>query len=112
MRISRVTAWSLGIAVSLAVAGLASAADKAGRLSGTVLSADKGEITLVQGTVHRVITYTGETKFTMGSPSNTKTSDLASADQVKAGNYLVCVGSWDAAKLAATSCTVRPSKRP
>ena len=90
------------------------AAGKDARLSGTVSSMDKkqSEITIVQGTAHRVVVFNDATKFMAGAVSNTKTADPASADQVKAGNYLTCIGTWSDAKLAATACTIRPSKRP
>jgi hypothetical protein len=108
----RVTTLSLGIALGLAVC--ASAADKAGRLSGTVLGVDKNssEIMLQQGTAHRTVIFSGATRFTAGSPGNSKTNDPATVDNVKAGNYLTCEGTWNDVKLAASACTVRPSKRP
>jgi hypothetical protein len=110
--IHRVTTLSLGIALGLAVSG--SAAEKSGRLSGTVLGVDKNasEIMLQQGTAHRTVIFSGATKFTAGSAANSQTNNPASVDDVKAGNYLTCEGTWNAVKLAATACTVRPSKRP
>src|SRR5262249_6922334 len=112
MRVTyRVTTLSLGIALGLAVSG--SAADKAGRLSGTVLDVkkDSSEIMIQQGTAHRTVVFSGATKFTAGSATNTKTNDQASVDDVKAGSYLTCEGTWSDVKLAASTCIVRPSKR-
>lgn len=111
---NKVTAWAAGITLSLALAAGAAAADKAGRLSGTVISMDKGrsEITIQQGTAHRIVTFNGDTKFSAGAVANSKKADPATPDQVQAGTYLVCVGTWDNVKLAASACTVRPSKRP
>lgn len=110
----RATVMALGMVVSLALPMRGAAADKAGRLSGTVLSLDKGEsqITLVQGTAHRVVVYNASTQFTMGSAGNTKASTPGSADQVQAGNYVTCTGTWDNVKLAASRCVVRAAKRP
>ena len=61
--IHRLTTLSLGIALGLAVSG--SAADKPGRLSGTVLGVDKNssEIMLQQGTAHRTVVFSSATKF-------------------------------------------------
>lgn len=110
----RSVACVAGIAVSLALAGPMAAAGKQGRLSGSVinLSKDKSEITVQQGTSGRVVEYTSATAFTAGSATNTKEAKPASADNVNVGNYLTCVGAWDGVKLAATNCTIRPSKRP
>lgn len=103
-----------GIAVCLALAAGLSAADKQGRLSGSVMnmSKDKSEITVRAGTAGRVVEYTAATTFTAGSPSNAKRAVPASASDVAVGNYLTCVGAWDGVKLAATNCTIRPSKKP
>lgn len=111
---NKVTAWSAGITLSLALAAGAAAADKAGRLSGTVISMDKdrSEITIQQGTAHRIAVFNSATKFSSGAVANSKTVDPATPEQVQAGTYVVCVGTWDNVKLAATACTVRPSKRP
>jgi hypothetical protein len=110
--IYRITTLSLAVALGLAVSG--GAAEKSGRLSGTVLGVDKNtsEIMLQQGTAHRTVTFTGATKFTSGSSTNTQTKNPATADDVKAGTYLTCEGTWSDVKLAASACTVRPSKRP
>ena len=110
----RVTSLSAGVVLSLALTIHAGAADKEGRLSGRVLGLDKttSEIMIQQGTAHRVVRFTDATKFVMGSSSNTKTAEPGSADRVQAGNYLTCVGTWDNVKLAASRCSVRPSKRP
>jgi len=110
--IHRITTLSLGVALGLAVSG--SAAEKSGRLSGTVLGVDKNtsEITLQQGTTHRTVIFSGATKFTAGSTTNTQTNNPATVDDVKAGTYLTCEGTWSDVKLAASACTVRPSKRP
>jgi hypothetical protein len=107
---NRVFAFSLGITFALAL----TAADKAGRLSGSVLDVDKSgsQITIQQGTAHRVVVFTAATKFTAGSSGNSKTADPATVDKVKQGNYLTCEGTWSGVKLAASACTVRPSKRP
>src|SRR5690349_17403863 len=103
-----------GIVLSLALAAGLAAADKAGRLSGSVvnMSKDKSEITIQAGTAGRVVEYTRATTFTAGSPSNAKAAAAASAGDVNVGNYLTCVGAWDGVKLAATNCTIRPSKKP
>ena len=108
--VHRVAAFSLGITFALAL----TAAYKAGRLSGPVLDVDKSgsQITIQQGTAHRVVVFSAATKFTAGSSENSKTADPATVDQVKQGNYLTCEGTWDGVKLAASACTVRPSKRP
>lgn len=109
--VHRVTALSLGAAFALTLQ--LGADEKQGRLSGTVLSMDKSKSEIMlQGDAHRVVIYSGATKFTRGSPSNTSTNVPSSADQVKEGNYLTCVGQWDNVKLAATMCTVRSSKHP
>ncbi|MBZ5576965.1 MAG: hypothetical protein LAP40_10445 [Acidobacteriia bacterium] len=110
----RATVMSLGMVVSLALPMRGAAADKAGRLSGTVLSLDKSEsqITLQQGTAHRVIEYNASTEFKVGSAGNTKATTASSADQVQAGNYVTCIGTWDNVKLAASRCVVRAAKRP
>jgi len=101
-------------ALTFALASYAIAADKPGRLSGSVvnLSKDKSEIAIQQGTATRIVEFSTATDFTAGSPSNPKTAEKASAEDVKLGNYLTCVGTWDGVKLAATKCTVRPSKKP
>jgi len=106
----RVATFSLAIAFALTL----TAADKAGRLSGSVLDVDNGgsQITIQQGTAHRMVVFSAATKFTAGSSENAKTADPATVDQVKPGNYLTCEGTWDGVKLAASACTVRPSKRP
>lgn len=110
----RRTSVVVGSVFSLALVAGLSAADKQGRLSGNVvnLSKDKSEITIGAGTAGRVVEYTAATTFTAGSPSNSKAAAPASANDVGLGNYLTCVGSWDGVKLAATNCTIRPSKRP
>lgn len=102
------------ILLSLALAAGLTAGDKTGRLSGTVMnmSKDKSEITIQAGTAGRVVEYTGATTFTTGSVSNAKAAAPASAVDVNTGNYLTCVGAWDGVKLAATNCTIRPSKKP
>ena len=111
MRVAyRVATFSLAATFALAL----SAADKAGRLSGEVLDVDKGgsQITIQQGTAHRMVVFSAATKFTAGTPGNSKEADPATVDQVKPGNYLTCEGTWDGVKLAASACTVRSSKRP
>lgn len=104
----------VGSVVFLALAAGLSAAERQGRLSGSVinLSKDKSEFTVGAGTAGRVVEYTVATRFVAGSPSNSKAAAPASASDVSLGNYLTCVGSWDGVKLAATNCTIRPSKRP
>ena len=105
---------SVAMVLSLALAAGLSAAEKQGRLSGSVinLSKDKSEITIGAGTAGRVVEYTAATTFTAGSPSNSKAAAAATANDVSLGKYLTCVGSWDGVKLAATNCTIRPSKKP
>ena len=104
----------VGSVLTLALVASLSAAEKQGRLSGSVinLSKDRSEITVGAGTAGRVVEYTAATTFTAGSPSNSKAAAPATANDVGLGNYLTCVGSWDGVKLAATNCTIRPSKRP
>lgn len=107
----------LSIAVALSTVFALHAADKAGRLSGSVVNfdKDKSEITVRQGsegTAQRTVEYTAATQFAMGDNANSAKATPASAGQVAVGNYLTCVGSWDGTKLAASKCTVRPSKRP
>ncbi|HEY1240085.1 MAG TPA: hypothetical protein VGF16_05985 [Bryobacteraceae bacterium] len=102
-----------GIVLSSALAF--AAPDKSGRLSGSVVDVnkDKSEISIRQGeTAHRVVEFTNATHFTEGSTTNAKKAAPASVDNVSVGNYLTCIGTWDGTKLAATNCTVRPSKRP
>ncbi|MBZ5578339.1 MAG: hypothetical protein LAP40_17380 [Acidobacteriia bacterium] len=108
--IQRIAAFSLGITFALAL----TASDKAGRLSGSVLDVDKNgsQITIQQGTAHRVVLFNAATQFTAGSSANSKTADPATVDQVKPGNYLTCQGTWSGVKLAASACRVRPSKKP
>jgi hypothetical protein len=108
--VHRVATLSLGITFALAL----TAADKAGRLSGSVLDVDKSgsQITIQQGSTHRVVVFNAATRFTAGSIANSKAADPASVDQVKQGTYLTCEGNWDGVKLAASACTVRPAKRP
>lgn len=103
-----------GIALSLIPVAQAIAAEKSARLSGSVvnISNDKSEITIRYGTGGRVVEYNNATTFSMGSASNTKAAAQASFNDVAPGNYLTCVGAWDGVKLAATSCRIRPSKRP
>ena len=111
MRVAqRVAAFSLGITFAVVL----TAADKAGRLSGAVLDVDKSgsQITIQQGTAHRVVVFNADTKFVAGSSADSKAADPATVDQVKTGNYLTCEGTWSGVKLAAKACTVRPSKRP
>jgi hypothetical protein len=100
--------------LSLALAFQMAAADKSGRLSGSVinLTKDKSEITVRQGTAARIVEFTNATTFTAGSPSNSKVAAPASFNDVNLGNYLTCTGAWDGVKLAATACTIRPSKKP
>jgi hypothetical protein len=79
-------------------------------LSGSVVdcSQDKSEITIRQGsegTARRTVEYTAATQFTVGGAADTAKATPGSADQVAAGNYLTCVGSWDGTKLAASKCT-------
>jgi len=102
-----------GIVLSSALA--LGAVEKSGRLSGSVVDVNKNrsEISIRQGsTASRVVEFSGATNFKAGSPSNAKTATPASADNVSVGNYLTCIGTWDGVKLAATNCTIRPSKRP
>src|SRR5215469_7877621 len=103
-----------GIALSLIPVAQAISAEKSGRLSGSVMnvSNDKSEITIRYGTAGRVVEYNSATTFTRGSASDAKAAARASSNDVAPGNYLTCVGSWDGVKLAATNCTIRPSKRP
>jgi hypothetical protein len=109
--------FSIGVALSAVLAFHAAGAEKAGRLSGSVVDFNKGksEITIRQGsegTARRMVEYTATTQFTMGDAANTAKATPGSADQVAVGNYLTCIGSWDGTKLAASRCTVRPSKKP
>ena len=110
--VSKVVGWSLGIALTLALANPLSAADKkpkTGRLSGNVqsVSKDKSEIALRNGTTVRTVIYSGNTKFNMGS---SKKSTPSSVDAVKDGNYMYCGGTWDGVKLNASTCTFRETK--
>ena len=105
----------VGVILSLAMAFQMTAADKSGRLSGSVInvSKDKSEITVRQGTTAaRVVEFTSATAFTAGSPTNSKVGTPASFNDVNLGNYLTCAGAWDGVKLAATKCTIRPSRKP
>jgi high-affinity K+ transport system ATPase subunit B len=108
---------ALSIAVALSTVLAFQAAAKTGRVSGSVvnLSKDKSEITVRQGsegTARRTVEYTAATQFSVGEVANTAKVTPGSADQVEVGKYLTCVGSWDGTRLAASKCTVRPSKRP
>lgn len=110
---TRLSILSLGGIVLSSALALA-AADKSGRLSGSVVDVnkDKSEISIRQGlTAARLIEYSSGTRFTAGSPSNAKKAIAASANDVSVGNYLTCVGTWDGVKLAANTCTVRPTKK-
>jgi hypothetical protein len=103
---------SLGIVLSVALMAQTPAKKpaKSGRLSGTVqmITKDKSEITLRNSSnVQRVVIYSGDTKFNMGS---SKKSTPSSIDQVKEGNYMYCGGTWSGVKLASTSCTFRAQK--
>lgn len=102
------------VVLSVALTMQVKAADKPGRLSGSVVnvSKDKSEITVRQGTASRIVEFSGATNFTAGSTTNSKVAAPASSNDVNAGNYLTCVGTWDGVKLAAKNCTVRPSKKP
>jgi hypothetical protein len=104
----------VGIILSLGLVAQAVAADKRGRLSGSVMNMnkDKSEITIRNGTAGRVVEYTNATTFTNGSVSNAKAGTSASSSDVNLENYLTCVGAWDGVKLAATNCMIRPSKKP
>ena len=110
---NRLSMLSLGgIVLSSALA--LTAADKSGRLSGSVVDVNKNksEISIRQGlTAARVVEYSRATQFRAGSPSNAKTANPASANDVNVGNYLTCIGTWDGVKLAASNCMVRPSKK-
>lgn len=104
---------SLG-GIALCSALSLAAADKSGRLSGSVVDVnkDKSEISIRQGlTASRVVEFSSATHFRAGSPSNARTANPASANDVSVGNYLTCVGTWDGVKLAAANCTVRPYKK-
>ena len=105
---------SIGIVFSAALAFQAAGAEKAGRLSGSVVnfSRDQSEISIRQGTATRTVKYSAATRFNAASAGNTAKASPSSPDQVAVGNYLTCVGSWDGVKLDASNCTVRPSKRP
>ena len=109
---TRTAAYALVTVASLGLVAQSARADKTGRLSGNVLDVGKAEITLQNGTAHRVVVYTASTRFTIGAVGNSKTANAGSADEVKPGNYATCAGTWDGVKLAATACTIRPSKRP
>jgi hypothetical protein len=112
---SKLTA--LGILLSLAVTfSSSSSADtqkaKKGRLSGNVRTVDKDktEVTLRRGTADRIVIVGSNTKFNMQSGTSAKTIPT-SIDEVKGSNYLTCTGTWDGAKLAATNCTISPTKQ-
>ena len=112
---SKLTA--LGILLSLAVTfSSSSSADtqkaKKGRLSGNVRTVDKDktEVTLRRGTADRIVIVGSNTKFNMQSGTSAKTIPT-SIDEVKGSNYLTCTGTWDGVKLAATNCTISPTKQ-
>jgi hypothetical protein len=105
------------VVLSVALTIQVKAAEKSGRLSGSVVnvSKDKSEITLrqgTQGTASRIVEFSSATNFTAGSTTNSKVATPASSNDVNVGNYLTCVGTWDGVKLSAKNCTVRPSKKP
>jgi len=101
--------------LSLVLVFLASAAPQAkkppkiGQLSGNVQGINKtsSEITLQKGNTKRIVIYSADTKFNMGSSQKSTPSSI---DQVKKGDYMYCGGPWNGVKLAATTCTVRASK--
>jgi hypothetical protein len=108
---------SIAISLSVLLVFQGVAADKAGRVSGSVinLNRDKSEITVRQGTdgtASRTVVYGAATRFTMGDNANSAKAAPTSADQVEVGKYLTCTGAFDGNKLAATNCTMRDSKRP
>ena len=102
------------VVLSVALTIQVKAAEKSGRLSGSVVdvSKDKSEITIRQGTASRIVEFSSATNFTAGSTTNSKVATPASSNDVNVGNYLTCVGTWDGVKLSAKNCTVRPSKKP
>jgi uncharacterized protein (DUF2147 family) len=109
IRLSKLT-W---LAIVLSFALTCSAADtKKGRLSGNVrtVNGDKTEVTLRKGTADRIVIIGSQTRFKVQSRASTK-STASSIDDVTENRYMTCTGTWDGAKLAATSCTISPTKQ-
>ncbi|HYW48488.1 MAG TPA: hypothetical protein VE959_36835 [Bryobacteraceae bacterium] len=100
---------SLALVFQAAAAPQAKNPPKMGQLSGNVQGIAKAssEITLQKGNTKRIVIYSADTKFNMGS---SKKSTPSSIDQVKEGNYMYCGGPWNGVKLAATTCTFRATK--
>ena len=99
------------LAIVLSLALTCSAANpkkgKTGLLSGNVrtLSSDKTEITLRRGTIDRIVIIGNSTKFNLRSGGGTKTTP-GSIEDVNENKYMACTGTWDRAKLVATTCTI------
>jgi hypothetical protein len=98
---------SIVLSVALTCSGGDTKKGKTGRLSGNVrtLSEDKTEVTLRKGTVDRTVIIRSATKFNLQTSGGEKTTS-GSIDDVSENKYMACTGTWDGAKLAATTCTI------
>jgi hypothetical protein len=89
--------WSAGVLVlSLLTLGFAQGAAKEARVEGRIALSDKDKSTLAvkgehtQTTVH----YDGSTQWVSQYHGDTKVNTI-DASQVKDGDYVICVGSYD-----------------
>ncbi len=92
-------------AAPVALAGLAWAQEKKGRLSGKVRSVNKDKSAIEMSTTDnpqapRTITYDASTKFTLNGKTGT-------AADVKEGQSIVAVGTFDGVNLKATKISVK-----
>ncbi len=97
----------LGLALPVALAGLAYAQETKGkdRLSGKVRSVDKDKSTIQMYMSNnpntlRTIMYDASTKFTLNGAA-------ANADAVKEGQRIVAVGTFEGVNLKATKISVK-----
>lgn len=88
------------------------AKDKAPKMSNVqgrvqMMNKDTSTITVQKGNVQRAVIYSAATKFLAG---HSKSSKPGSVDEVKNGNYISCIGDFNAAKLTAKECIYRDAK--
>jgi hypothetical protein len=80
-----------------------------GRFTGTVhvLNKDMATIMVRRGLIERKIVYNSDTKWMYGRHADAKPSSL---DQLQEGWYINCKGTFEGAKLVASTCRFRESK--
>jgi hypothetical protein len=106
-RPSKLTRLAIVLSLALTCSAANPKRGKTGRLSGNVrtLSSDKTEITLRRGTIDRIVIIGSSTKFNLHSGGGTKTTP-GSIEDVNENKSMACTGTWDRAKLVATTCTI------